>query len=41
MDIRTLALIHKLLTAEAEAAETGIFEPVGHKLIDKFLQINE
>ena len=26
---------------EAEASETGIFEPVGHKLIDKFLQINE
>ena len=26
---------------EAEASKTGIFEPVGHKLIDKFLQINE
>ncbi len=26
---------------EAEASETGNFEPVGHKLIDKFLQINE
>lgn len=26
---------------EAEASANGIFEPVGHKLIDKFLQINE
>ena len=26
---------------EAEASKTGIFEPVGHKLIDKFLQISE